>query len=180
MTNSVSRDPVSPAAPEAAPLRDGAGVKDRLVGVWQLVSCTGRWSDGRVTHPYGPDPAGLLVYSAEGRFSAQMHSRARPLFESGNSLRGTPGETKAAFESYVAYYGAYEVDEEAGRLTHHVDGSLFPNWANDRQERQFRFEDGRLVLTTPPFVGKRAQLTLTLVWERSGQQAATPRPGDSP
>jgi hypothetical protein len=172
MTNSISRDPVSPAAPETAPVSpslqvsDGAG--DRLVGVWRLVSCTGHWSDGRVTHPYGPDPAGLLVYSAEGLFSAQMHSRARSIFEGGNSLKGTPEEVRAAFESYVAYYGTYEVAEEAGRLTHNVDGSLFPNWGNDRQERLFRFEDERLVLTTPPFVGKRAQLTLTLVWERSG------------
>ncbi len=134
------------------------------------MSCVGNWSDGRVTYPYGPNPEGLLVYTAGGHFSAQMHTQARQPFESGNSLKGTSEEIKAAFEGYVAYYGAYEVNEEAGRLTHRVEGSLFPNWGGQEQTRLFRFIDGRLSLTTPPFVGKRAQLTLTLTWERSGRR----------
>ena len=94
------------------------------------------------------------------------------MFQSGNLLRGEPQEIKAAFEGYVAYYGTYEVDEEASSVTHHVQGSLFPNWVGNDQLRLFSLELGepgareRLCLTTPPFVGKRAQMTLTLVWER--------------
>ena len=141
--------------------------KEKLIGTWKLESCVGQWSDGRITYPYGPNPAGLLVYDADGNFSAQIQDQDRPLFESGNLLRGAPEEIKAAFEGYVAYYGTYEVNEAAGRLTHHVSGSLFPNWVGVDQTRLVQFSDNRLLLTTPPFVGKRSQLTLTLVWERS-------------
>ncbi len=159
------------ASEEAAPTGlpgGGPQAKDQLLGTWKLVSCVGEWSDGRVTHPYGPDPAGLLVYTAAGHFSGQIQGQDRPLFESGNLLRGTPEEIKAAFEGYVAYYGTYEVDEAAGKLTHHVHGSLFPNWVGDDQTRLYSFSDDKLSLTTLPFVGRRAQLTLTLVWERAG------------
>ena len=73
---------------------------DRLLGTWKLVSCVGEWSDGRLTYPYGPAPAGLLVYTADGHFSGQIQGQDRPRFESGNLLRGTPEEIKAAFEGY--------------------------------------------------------------------------------
>ena len=142
--------------------------KDQLPGTWKLVSCVGERSDGRVTHPYGPTPAGLLIYTADGHFSGQIQAQDRPLFDSGNLLRGTAEEIKAAFEGYVAYYGTYEVDREAGKVTHHVHGSWFPNWVGDDQTRLYRFADGKLILTTLPFVGKRVQITSTLVWERVG------------
>ena len=140
---------------------------DELLGAWKLVSCVQQWSGGRVTHPYGQNPSGLLVYDAAGHFSGQIQGEDRPSFESGNLLRGTPEEIKAAFEGYVAYYGTYDVDEAAGRLTHHVQGSWFPNWVGEDQTRLYGIADGKLTLTTLPFVGKRNQVTLTLVWERS-------------
>ena len=149
-------------------LSSNPSAKDLLVGTWELMSCVGNWSDGRVVYPYGPDPAGLLAYDAHGHFSGQIQGAGRPMFESGNLLRGTPEEIKAAFEGYVAYYGTYDVDEATGQLTHHVEGSLFPNWVGEDQIRLYQFQDGRLSLTTLPFVGKRAQLTLTLTWERAG------------
>jgi hypothetical protein len=108
----------------------------------------------------------MLIYDAGGNFSGQIVNQDRPPFESGNLLRGTPEEIKAAFEGYIAYYGTYEVDETAGRLTHHVQGSLFPNWIGLEQTRLYEIADGSLRMTTPPFVGERAQLTLTLIWER--------------
>ena len=141
--------------------------KQKLIGPWRLVSCVGHWSDGRVSNPYGSNPGGLLIYDADDNFSAHIQARGRPAFESGNLLRGTTEEIKSAFEGYVAYYGTYEVDELAGRLTHHVEGSLFPNWVGVDQTRLFEISDNRLRLTTPPIVGKRSQLTLTLTWERS-------------
>ena len=141
--------------------------KEMLFGTWKLVSSVGHWSDGRVTYPYGENPEGMLVYDAQGHFSGQIQGQGRPLFESGNLLKGAPEEIKAAFEGYVAYYGTYEVNEEAASLTHHVQGSLFPNWVGNTQTRLYEFKDEKLSLTTLPFVGKRNQLTLTLLWERS-------------
>ena len=90
----------------------------------------------------------------------------RPAFQSGNLLKGTAEEIKIAFEGYIAYYGTYEVDEANGQLTHHVDGSLFPNWIGDTQTRNYRFEGERLRLSTQPIKGAKADLTVTLLWER--------------
>ena len=75
--------------------QDNPQAKERLVGAWKLVSCVGRWSDGRVTYPYGPNPVGLLVYTADGHFSGQMHSQGRPLFQSGNLSKGEPRKSKS-------------------------------------------------------------------------------------
>ncbi len=141
--------------------------KEMLLGTWKLVSSVGVYSDGRVTHNYGEKPEGLLVYDSLGNFSGQIQGQGRPLFESGNLLKGEPEEIKAAFEGYVAYYGKYEVDEEAASLTHHVEGSWFPNWVGDTQTRFYSFEEGKLILTTLPFVGKKTSVIHTLVWERA-------------
>ena len=144
----------------------GPSSKEMLLGTWKLVSSVGVYSDGRVTHPYGEKAEGMLVYDSHGNFSGQIQGQGRPLFESGNLLRGAPEEIKAAFEGYVAYYGTYEVDEEAASVTHHIRGCWFPNWVGDTQTRYYSFEAGKLILITPPFVGRKNSITQTLVWER--------------
>jgi len=109
----------------------------------------------------------MLVYDQQGNFSGQIQGEGRRLFESGNLLKGDSEEIKAAFEGYVAYYGRYEVDEAAASLTHQVQGSWFPNWVGSSQTRFYSFENGNLILTTAPFVGKKNSVTHTLVWERA-------------
>ena len=94
-------------------------------------------------------------------------ARGRPVFASGNLLKGSDDEVRAAFEGYVAYYGSYSVDEVRGLMVHQVEGSFFPNWIGEQQVREFEFvEDGRLELRTLPIKGSRADLTVVLLWER--------------
>ena len=140
---------------------------DRFAGAWRLLECYGKWSDGRISYPYGREPTGLLMYDGHGSFSGQIVAGGRPAFQSGNLLKGTAEEIKTAFEGYIAYYGTYEVDEVKGQMTHHVEGSLFPNWIGDVQTRIFQFEDERLRLNTLPIKGAKADLTVTLLWERA-------------
>ncbi len=139
---------------------------DRFSGTWRLLECYGKWSDGRISYPYGHDPEGQLIYDGHGNFSGQIAGSGRMAFQSGNLLKGTEEEVKAAFEGYIAYYGTYEVDEEGGTFTHHVKNSLFPNWIGDVQTRLFEFEGERLRLNTEPIKGYKADLTVTLLWER--------------
>ena len=50
-----------------------------LIGAWQLVRWTIEYPpSGRVTQPFGADPEGLLVYTADGHMSAVMQRRNRP------------------------------------------------------------------------------------------------------
>ncbi len=141
---------------------------ERFTGTWRLLACEGQWSDGRVTHPYGDEPGGLLVYDGRGSFSGQIMARERPAFATGNLLKGSDAEVRTAFEGYVAYYGNYSVDEAEGLMIHQVEGSFFPNWIGERQIRKFEFtSDGRLRLSTLPIKGARAELTVVLLWKRA-------------
>ena len=140
---------------------------DKFVGTWRLLECYGKWSDGRISYPYGDKPEGQLIYDGHGNFSGQIAGSGRPAFETGNLLKGTPEEIKTAFEGYIAYYGTYEVDESKGQVTHHVQSALFPNWIGDIQTRNFEFEGKKLRLNTKPIKGSRADLTNTLLWERA-------------
>ena len=140
---------------------------DNFAGTWRLLECYGKWSDGRISYPYGDKPEGQLIYDGHGNFSGQIVGSGRPEFESGNLLKGTEEEIKTAFEGYIAYYGTYEVDEAKGQVTHHVQSALFPNWIGDIQTRNYEFEGERLRLSTQPIKGSRADLTNVLLWERA-------------
>lgn len=144
---------------------------DKFTGTWRLLECEGRWTDGRVTRPYGEEPGGMLVYALSpagtGSFSGQIMARQRPAFVAGNLLKGTGDEVRTAFEGYVAYYGSYSVDEQNGLMVHQVEGSFFPNWIGEEQVRKFEFtEEGRLRLSTLPIKGSRADMVVSLLWER--------------
>ena len=143
-------------------------VADRFAGTWRLLNCEGRWSDGRISHPYGEKPGGMLVYDGRGYFSGQIMAQGRPPFSTGNLLKGSDAEVRSAFEGYVAYYGTYEINETEGLMVHRVDGSFFPNWVGEQQIREFQFIDsGRLELKTLPIKGSQADLTVVLLWERA-------------
>jgi len=138
----------------------------RFAGAWRLLECYGRWSDGGISYPYGKEPTGLLMYDGQGGFSGQISASERPAFQSANLLKGKPQEIKMAFEGYIAYYGTYVVDEVTGQMVHRVEGSLFPNWIGDIQTRNYEFEGEKLRLDTLPIKGAKADLTVTLLWER--------------
>ena len=43
---------------------------NRLLGVWSLVNYADEQSDREDTLPFGPDPQGFLIYTADGFVSA--------------------------------------------------------------------------------------------------------------
>jgi hypothetical protein len=139
----------------------------RFPGAWRLVSAEYRAPDGSVVEsPWGSEPQGLLMYDAYGNMSVNLGRRERPRFASGDQLRGTPEEIKAAFESYNAYWGRYEVDERARTVTHHVQYAMFPNWTGTKQVRRYKFQDNKLILTTPPIRRGGQDVIGVIVWER--------------
>ena len=96
----------------------------------------------------------------------------RPRFASGDRARGTDAEIRAAFIGSFAYYGTYEVSAAQDRITHHVAGASFPNWAGTDLVRGYRLERDsagrdRLLLTTPPTTVGGRRLATRLVWRRA-------------
>ncbi len=88
----------------------------------------------------------------------------RPKFATENILRGSTEEKAAAAGTYISYCGKYEILD--GKVIHHVEVSLFPNWVGVDQERFFEFQGDRLLLSTPPIMYDGKQLTDHVLWER--------------
>ena len=43
-----------------------------IIGTWRLISWERHSSNGEVTHPFGENPYGLLIYTETGHISAQI------------------------------------------------------------------------------------------------------------
>ncbi len=142
-------------------------IPQNLIGTWKLVSAEYRRKSGEPIEIYGADPMGQLTYDAHGNMSIQIMRRDRSPFAVSDRLGGTPDETKVAFEGYFAYFGAFSVDEEKGAVTHHIQGSLLPNWVGMDQERFYEVTGDQLTLRTPSLMIGGDEAMGQLVWERS-------------
>ncbi|MDA1052763.1 MAG: lipocalin-like domain-containing protein [Planctomycetota bacterium] len=137
-----------------------------FAGSWKLISSEMRTSTGEVLYPLGEDCVGRIIFDADGNFAAQLMRPGRPEFASGDIVRGTDEEIRAAYQGYVAFWSKINVDEAKKELTYEVEGSLFPNWIGHSNLRHYEFEGDRLIFKIPPFVMAEKEITGVLVWER--------------
>jgi len=135
-------------------MRSSSATAKRLVGTWRLVSVT---RNGKTDSIRGPHPTGVIYYDSTGHMAAQiMPDRVRPKYA---GPEPTPDEAKAAITGYIAYFGAYTVDESARTVTHHCTGNLNPGSPVEFVRRYEFTSDDRLILRP---VENQAELT----WER--------------
>jgi|SRR5271168_1699615 len=125
-----------------------AGEANALTGTWRLVDFADMDKDGKWQSRFGEHPRGYFVYDATGHVHIQI-MKAPPLapFPEGNVATGTPPSAEhalAAYTAYVAYFGTYTVDAEKHVVTHHVEGSLAPEFTGTDQARPFKLEGDRL------------------------------------
>ncbi len=129
-----------------------------FVGHWQLVAFDNFDEKGNPTR--AAYDGGRIVYDSLGNMSAQlMRSARKPV--------GTPStepERGAAYQTYTAYYGTYELDESVGKITHFVQGALNPNWVSTSLVRWYTFSDDGNTLRLSLKSGER--VTGMLTWER--------------
>lgn len=135
-----------------------------IVGTWQLVSATNKSAERGVEQAYGPDPAGLVTYTADSRMSVIItHAGREPL--SVNDRVGAPETERAeAFATVISYSGRYTLGE--GQVTHHVEVSSVPNWVDTDFVRKATIEGDRLTLRTTPVVHGGVEVVAELVWQR--------------
>lgn len=135
-------------------------------GTWKLVSYDYQSEDGQVRFPFSTDTSGVIMYDANGYMSVQIIRNDRPPFAENDMFAGTDSEVRQAFEGINTYFGPYEVDEEAGIVRHHIEGSSMPNRIGSIQVRHYTFEGNRLILRAVPRLLKGEMLTGVLIWER--------------
>jgi Lipocalin-like domain len=140
---------------------------DRLAGAWRLVS----WVSVAAAHSspvFGPSPRGTLVLDPRSRIAAvQIAAAPRAQLSVALWLMADPGEARAAYASYFAYWGRYTVDEAAATLTIVVEDCLFPNWSGSEQRRAYRFDGGDLVLSSPAMMVGGEAVHQQLRWSRA-------------
>jgi hypothetical protein len=121
---------------------------DELIGTWRLVDFADLDKDGTWQRRFGDNPRGYFVYDATGHVHIQI-MKVPPLapFPEAKLAVGdppTPEHARAAYTAYVAYFGTYSVDAEKNIVTHHVEGSLAPDFTGTDQPRPFKLEGDRL------------------------------------
>ena len=139
--------------------------KEELHGTWQLESWTIGYSDrDDFSYPFGEDPTGLLLYTADGWMSASISRNKRELLPQDVSFRKLPDAVKAeAYTSYFHYAGRYRV--VSGDVIHYVTQSLNPNFPGTEQLRHAELDGQTLVLSGKDKSGEITRFH-SLVWHK--------------
>ena len=134
-------------------------VKGQMFGVWAVVSVVNE-ADGKKTEPYGANPKGQFIFTADGYFSINIIHPDRPKFVSNNRTTGTPEENKAAMQRSNSSFGTYEISSD-GSITLHIVGSTFPNWDGTKQKRLAAIKGDEITWANPtPSIGGNTVTTL--------------------
>jgi hypothetical protein len=116
-------------------LSEPKSLKEQLVGAWTLVSIISTDKQGAKSERRGPNPKGLLIFDASGRYSILTARAEIPNFKINNVDQGTPEENKAVLTGMIANIGTWSVDEATKTITTNVEAGSFPNLNGNTQKR---------------------------------------------
>jgi hypothetical protein len=131
-----------------------------IVGTWVLTAAEKLLPDGKRVPDYGPNPHGLVIFTADGYYSVQIYRAERLKFSSGDKFKGTLEEYKDASLSMSVHFGRYTVDPVKHTITFQIDRSSVPNLDDTTAVRQYELrgdelswrvaprQDGSIPLTT--------------------------------
>jgi hypothetical protein len=137
-------------------------VKD-LAGTWTLVSVITE-QDGKKTDTFGPNPKGILMVDANGRYVIAIARAELPKFASNNRMTGTPEENKAIVGGNITHFGTLAVNGADKTIIFKIETATFPNWNGTEQKRVFAITGDELTYTVPAASGGG---TATTVWKRA-------------
>src|SRR5436190_19388598 len=103
-----------------------ANLGSKILGIWMLKSREDVDAGGQIhVDPFlGRDPMGILCFGPS-HFAAQFMKRDRSREENVPQPVQVKNNT-VAVNGYQAYFGTYSIDEIAGTLTTHLEGSISP------------------------------------------------------
>jgi Lipocalin-like domain len=122
---------------QSAEKSEVSSVKEKLIGAWELAWEEEQGADGKMQHIV--DHQGTIVYTRDGHMSVQISLPTGSRNDPNNPVKYDEG-------GYEAYYGSYEVNEQAHTVTHHVQGALVRSLIGKDLTRVYRFEGNQLIL----------------------------------
>lgn len=126
------------------------GLKDELVGTYELVALESRRSDGVITRPYGFHPVGQFMFDSSGRYSVQLTDPARSP-ENGN---------------YLATFGTYVVADDRREFILTPQGAVDPQIVGTEVFRHVEFTGDLAVFNTPTTQVEGFDVTTYITWRR--------------
>jgi hypothetical protein len=145
----------------------GNTVREQILGAWQLESRMVRKAGGEILLDpvLGKEPIGRLFYDASGHMMLQMMRQARA---QAISVPANPQDATnpRIVLGYDAYFGTFRVNEAEGTITHHVEGSLFPEDLGKDFQRAFKFEGDTFTLSFTSKSSEGFEVTRTLRFRR--------------
>ena len=135
-----------------------------LVGAWAPVSAVSTDAAGKNTDTFGPRPQGMLIFTADGRYTLVIRNDDLPKVAANARPKVTGEEGMAIVQRSIAHYGRYTVDEKDKSVTFQIQGSTYANWDGQAQKRPFTVKGDQLnyKVPTPSTGGSGAEL----VWKR--------------
>ena len=135
-------------------------LKERLVGTWHLVLSEVTSPDGTRSLPFGPNPAGVMMFAADGNYT-HIHVAAEvPKIASNHRLKATPEEYAGIVQGSIAQFGTWTIDEEKRHLILKIVTSTFANWRGITQTRLIaKLTDDEFVNTNPDVGAGRGSAT---------------------
>jgi Lipocalin-like domain len=129
---------------------ESSSVREQLVGAWHL-AWTEEGTDRKMTRI--SDREGTLLYSSDGHMSVQIMLPKRDDAPQGNPV-------KYDQSGYEAYFGTFDVNEQAHTVTHHVQGALVRGLIGKDLTRVYHFSGRQLILRS-----SRPDEHWTIAWE---------------
>jgi hypothetical protein len=130
------------------------GLKDELVGTFELVGLESRHSDGVITRPYGDHPIGIFMFDVSGRFSVQV-----------TAPEGIPRLT-----NYLAMFGTYDVDEDRRAFILTPRGAADPRLIGTEVLRYVTLDGELAVFNTPTTGVDGVDVTTYITWRRVAER----------
>ena len=128
----------------------GVAKPPSIVGTWTLAGAEKLLPDGKRVSDYGPNPHGLVIFTAHGYYSVQIYRAKRLKFSSGDKLKGTPEEYRDASLSTSVHFGRYSLNAANHTIPFRIDRSSFPNQDDTTQVRPYEMKGDELSWKVAP------------------------------
>ena len=136
-------------APLLAAFLSAAAQTDSIVGTWVLTAADKQLPNGTRVADYGPNPHGIVIFTAAGYYSVQIYRAERLKFSSGDKFNGTPEEYKAASLGMSVHFGRYTVHPVEGTIAFHIDRFSVPSFDDTTQVRPYELKGDTLSWKVP-------------------------------
>ena len=67
-------------------------IKEQLVGAWTLVTVTAERPDGSKAEPFGNNPKGIIIFTADGHFTLLQSRADVPKLAENDRAKATPDD----------------------------------------------------------------------------------------